>query len=233
MYYTKESFWVKSGTDFIWFLSNYKNVNISIDELEDFITNREHLNNNSNIFSENLINLVKTWDYIRLVVLKYKSFDINEVKFKEIINLDVLISIYKMLDPSEKYIHLFEDINNSKFLKEIFKIIELLDETNDIEELLQCFCYTFFELVVYNYLGETTMFLYCYLMQIIFICKDFGPVMFSDIDDMHKVIELSKKAKVFMQTNDKSKWKDCEELKEIEAIWYDKIEFFNLIKNNY
>ncbi|AKX33943.1 hypothetical protein SLITO_v1c02880 [Spiroplasma litorale] len=237
MYYTKENFWVKTGTQFIWFFSTYRNIDISIDELEDFISNRDYLSTKeSNIFTDDVINLVKAWDYIRLVVLNFKDDLEGNKKFTDAFNLDVLTTIYKILDPSEEYCNQFIVENDKKtiFIKKLFILIKELDDTSDVNEILEKFCFSLYDFIVHKYIGEwTTIMFFCYFTQMAFICKDIGPILFNDIDDLNYVLELSKKVTTFLETNDKSKWKNCEELKELETIWNDKIEFFNLVKDNF
>ncbi|ASP28047.1 hypothetical protein SCORR_v1c02730 [Spiroplasma corruscae] len=234
MYYTKETFWVKTGTQFIWFFATYKNIDVSIDELEDFITNKDYLNSKvPYIFNDEIINLVKAWDYIRLVVLKYKLDDQNLIKLKTLIDNEVLTTIYRLIDPNEKFIDSFDENLENKFKVKLNDLLCLLDDNDNLSEIIEKFCFYLYEFVVFDYLGEYTILFYCYFIQLVFICKDYGPVMFNDIADFNNVINLSKKIKLFMETNDKSKWKNCEELNQVETIWNDKVEFFKLIKDNF
>ncbi|AGR41416.1 hypothetical protein [Spiroplasma taiwanense] len=235
MFYTSNKFWVETGADIITTILDYLEVKVSKDEMEDFISQREYLNEDVNDNYEPIyINLAKAWEIVRVLVLKIKEHKTDKTKISEGWLYDEIILLYKTLDPTNRYLSMFEGktSESKKFIGLLDSFIERISLTETVEPLLEFLGVAFIELLITKDLGELTGIYFWFMLECVLISRGYGPIIITEKSELRYIFGLQEKITIEIKKYLLKDFSNLKQFREVVNFWTNKIELFRMEKIN-
>lgn len=189
--YQTNDFWDKFYIKFIESVCIYRHIDINVDELEDFIIDKEFLNPDEvGIFGEHIKNVVNMLEYFREIVLKGVELGKSKHPWPWISD-EEMENLYLKLDPSGQYLPFFRDDSELSFKAAYHRICAETEFTQELFQLCVETAHSYIEFHILKPFGEIT-FEYAWLtLQAPFIFKEFGVLLFHDDYDIGHLLSFT------------------------------------------
>ncbi|AHI53156.1 hypothetical protein [Spiroplasma culicicola] len=219
MLYEKEQFWTDFYIDYINTMVLFKKINISSDEIADFVEEKDYLDEDAkNTYEDILINTAKALDLVRALVTKGVNKKETEDK---LINIEDLKNIYLAFDPSGQKLDVFEfKTEKSKKFYEILEYIWVrMYSYDDLCTLCEYLLYAYVDYLKLMPLDELSLDYIWFLIQAMFIFKGFGPVLFIEEYEFWELFEVIEKLKNDTENLDYTEWPKLFNFKRVAKSW--------------
>ncbi|QEH62146.1 hypothetical protein SCHIN_v1c09530 [Spiroplasma chinense] len=208
MLYLQEKYWLEFYVDFISVFAGSKGIALTVDELYDYIFDLEFLQEDAeDIFGEKLSNIIKAFEYMRELVArgyenasygqKYSTFELKDLE-----------KLYKIYDPSLKYIDVFEknSLTGFKLISSLESATSDLYKDTELRSLSENMLYSYVEFLMLNAFGEFTLDIAWILAQSMLVFKGFGFFVFTDRNTIFEYIKISNELCIELKNVKKSEW---------------------------
>ncbi|AUM62803.1 hypothetical protein [Spiroplasma monobiae] len=230
MFYRNDDFWNDKGADFISSYLNMLKIKASRDEIFELIAEKEYLDPEiANDFGEVVINYIKAWNFVREIIIKIKAFEKKYARRMDTLILEEFIGIYSCMDPSKKYLYMFEGETQEslQFLSKIERIISKMTIVETFDSLLEYLLAAAYDLTLDNCLGDITFRFFFWLVETALISRGFGPAIFQEGIELEEIWKLHFEILKFAKQNNAKNFSLCPEFRTLVTMFKDKVENFN------
>ncbi|QEH62147.1 hypothetical protein SCHIN_v1c09540 [Spiroplasma chinense] len=219
MLYLMEKYWLDFYVEYILATAYFRGINLSKDELDEFVFDKEYLNDDADqVYEDVLINTAKALDYIRYIVAKGLD-NFHAGGEYPVISTENFKELYCIYEPTLKYINSFDEGSETrkKLDETIGYVLSHLYSVKELRALCENISYSLVDYLSLMPFGEYSLELAWILVQGIMAFKGYGFIVFPDVDDLNENIKLSLEL--------------VQELKDVSKTEYGKNNKFNAFVN--